>query len=131
MSMTDPIADMLTRIRNGQIRGKITITMPLSKLKLAIARLLQEEGYIADVAVDGEGVQAALVLKLKYFRGKPVIEYIQRVSRPGLRIYRGKGDLPTVWNGLGVAIVSTSQGLMTDRAARKAGHGGEILAFVA
>lgn len=131
MSMTDPIADMLTRIRNGQIRGKITITMPLSKLKLAIARLLLEEGYIADVAVDGEGVQAVLVLKLKYFRGKPVIEYIQRVSRPGLRIYRGKGELPKVWNGLGVAIVSTSQGLMTDRAARKAGHGGEILAFVA
>lgn len=131
MSVSDPIADMLTRIRNGQIRGKITITMPVSKLKLAVAKLLKEEGYIADVAVEGEGVKAVLALKLKYFRGKPVIEYVKRVSRPGLRIYRGKEDLPKVWGGLGIAIVSTSQGLMTDRAARKAGHGGEILAFVA
>ncbi|MEY6430969.1 30S ribosomal protein S8 [Thioalkalicoccus limnaeus] len=131
MSMSDPIADMLTRIRNGQERGKITITMPLSKKKLAIAELLRDEGYIADAAVDGAGPKATLVLKLKYFRGKPVIEYIKRVSRPGLRIYRGKDELPKVWGGLGIAIVSTSQGLMTDRAARKSGHGGEILAYVA
>ncbi len=131
MTITDPIADMLTRIRNGQARGKITIAMPLSKSKMAIAQLLKQEGYIADAVAEGEGVKATLVLKLKYFRGKPVIEHIKRVSRPGLRIYRGKDDLPKVWGGLGVAIVSTSQGLMTDRAARKAGQGGEILAFVA
>lgn len=132
MSMSDPIADMLTRIRNGQIRSKITITMPASKQKLAIATLLKDEGYIADASLDeGDSTKPVLVLKLKYFRGRPVIEYIKRVSRPGLRIYRGKDDLPKVWNGLGIAIVSTSQGLMTDRAARKAGHGGEILAYVA
>ena len=131
MSMSDPIADMLTRIRNGQQRGKITIMMPSSKKKLAIANLLKEEGYIADVQVETNGVKSQLVLKLKYYRGKPVIEYLKRVSRPGLRIYRGHEELPRVWAGLGVAIVSTSQGLMTDRAARAAGHGGEIIAFVA
>jgi small subunit ribosomal protein S8 len=130
--MTDPIADLLTRIRNGQARGKITITMPLSKQKRAIAELLKEEGYIADASVDeDDSGKPQLVLKLKYYRGKPVIEYLKRVSRPGLRIYRGKDELPRVWGGLGVAVVSTSQGLMSDRAARKAGHGGEILAFVA
>jgi small subunit ribosomal protein S8 len=129
--MSDPIADMLTRIRNGQIRGKVTISMPSSKQKVAIANLLRDEGYLADVQVEGEEPKPRLVIKLKYFRGKPVIEYLKRVSRPGLRIYRGKGELPQVRNGLGVAIVSTSQGLMSDRAARKAGRGGEILAYVA
>ncbi len=131
MSMSDPIADMLTRIRNGQIRGKVTIAMPASKQKLAIANLLKDEGYLSEVSLEGEGVKRQLVIKLKYFRGKPVIERLERVSRPGLRIYRGKDDLPKVWGGLGTAIVSTSQGVMTDRAARKAGHGGEIVAFVA
>lgn len=131
MSMSDPIADMLTRIRNGQIRGKVTIAMPLSKQKLAIANLLRDEGYLADVQVEGEEPKRQLVIKLKYYRGKPVIEYLKRVSRPGLRIYRGKGDLPQVRNGLGVTIVSTSRGLMSDRAARKEGYGGEILAYVA
>ena len=131
MSMSDPIADMLTRIRNGQVRGKVTITMPSSKQKDAIANLLKDEGYIADFSVEGEGAKPQLLLKLKYYRGKPVIEYLKRVSRPGLRIYRGKGELPEVWGGLGVAIVSTSKGLMSDRAARKAGFGGEILAYVA
>ncbi len=131
MSMSDPIADMLTRIRNGQIRGKVTIAMPASKQKLAIANLLKDEGYLSEVSLEGEGVKRQLVIKLKYFRGKPVIERLERVSRPGLRIYRGKDDLPKVWGGLGMAIVSTSQGVMTDRAARKAGHGGEIVAFVA
>ena len=132
MSMTDPIADLLTRIRNGQLRGKITISMPSSKQKLAIANLLKDEGYVAGVSVeDDEASKPQLVLRLKYYRGKPVIEEIKRVSRPGLRIYRGKNDLPSVWDGLGVAIVSTSQGLMTDRAAREAGQGGEIIAYVA
>jgi len=131
MSMSDPIADMLTRIRNGQTRGKVTISMPASKQKLAIANLLREEGYLNDVSVDGEGAKRLLSIKLRYHRGKPVIEYLKRVSRPGVRIYRGKDDLPTVWGGLGVAIVSTSKGLMTDRAARKAGFGGEIVAYVA
>jgi small subunit ribosomal protein S8 len=131
--MSDPIADLLTRIRNAQIRGKITIKMPSSKQKVAIANLLKDEGYIADASVESEadGHKPQLVLKLKYFRGRPVIETIQRVSRPGLRIYRSKDELPKVQGGLGVAIVSTSQGLMTDRAARKAGYGGEILAYVA
>ena len=133
MSMSDPIADMLTRIRNAQIRGKVTIQMPSSKQKIAIAELLKEEGYIAEASVQSElgEHKPQLVLKLKYFRGRPVIETIKRVSRPGLRIYRGAGELPKVQGGLGIAIVSTSQGLMTDRAARKAGHGGEILAYVA
>jgi small subunit ribosomal protein S8 len=129
--MSDPIADMLTRIRNGQMRGKITIAMPSSKQKVAVANLLKDEGYIADVTVEPNGVKPELVIKLKYFRGKPVIEQITRVSRPGLRIYRGKDNLPKVWAGLGIAIVSTSKGLMTDRAAREAGHGGEIIAYVA
>ena len=131
MSMSDPIADMLTRIRNGQIRGKVTISMPSSKQKIAIANLLRDEGYLSDVSVQDDGGKPQLVLKLKYHRGKPVIEYLKRVSRPGLRIYRGKDELPSVWGGLGVVIVSTSQGLMSDRAARKAGHGGEIIAYVA
>jgi len=131
MSTSDPIADMLTRIRNGQARGKITISMPSSKQKVAIASLLKDEGYIADYSIEADGGKPQLELKLKYFRGKPVIELIKRVSRPGLRIYRGKNDIPQVWGGLGIAIVSTSKGLMSDRAARTAGYGGEILAFVA
>ena len=131
MSMSDPIADMLTRIRNGQQRGKITIVMPSSKQKVAIANLLKDEGYIADATVEANGTKPELVIKLKYYRGKPVIELLQRVSRPGLRIYRNKNELPKVWAGLGIAIVSTSKGLMTDRAARQAGHGGEIIAYVA
>lgn len=131
MSMSDPIADLLTRVRNGQIRGKVTISMPSSKQKVAIANLLKDEGYIADVTAEEQGDKPQLVIKLKYHRGKPVIEYLKRVSRPGLRVYRGKDELPNVWGGLGVAIVSTSKGLMSDRAARAAGHGGEILAYVA
>jgi len=131
MSMSDPIADMLTRIRNGQVRGKITIAMPSSKQKVAIANFLREEGYLDEVSVESETKKSELVIKLKYYRGKPVIELLKRVSRPGLRIYRGKDELPQVMGGLGVAIVSTSKGLMPDRAARAAGHGGEILAYVA
>jgi len=130
MSMSDPIADMLTHIRNGQARGKVTITMPSSKQKVAIATLLKDEGYLDEV-IKLEGKKPQLVVKLRYYRGKPVIELLKRVSRPGLRIYRGKGDLPQVMGGLGVAIVSTSKGPMSDRAARAAGHGGEILAYVA
>lgn len=131
MSMSDPIADMLTRIRNGQQRGKITIVMPSSKLKVALANLLKEEGYITDATVETNGGKSELSIKLKYHRGKPVIEMLKRVSRPGLRIYRGQDALPKVWGGLGVVIVSTSKGMMTDRAARQAGHGGEIIAYVA
>jgi small subunit ribosomal protein S8 len=129
--MSDPIADMLPRNRNGQQRGKITIVMPSSKQKIAIANLLKEEDYIADALVETSGVKGELSLKLKYFRGKPVIELLKRVSRPGLRIYRSKDELPKVWGGLGIAIISTSKGLMTDRAARQTGHGGEIIAYVA
>lgn len=131
MSMSDPIADMLTRIRNGQARGKVTIVMPSSKLKVAIANLLKDEGYLADVAVESEGQKPLLIIKLKYYRGKPVIEMLKRVSRPGLRIYRGKDELPQVMAGLGVAIISTARGLMSDRAARASGQGGEVLAYVA
>ena len=131
MSMSDPIADMLTRIRNGQARGKVTISMPSSKQKVAIAQLLKDEGYLTDMSVEADGKKPQLVVKLKYHRGKPVIELLKRISRPGLRIYRGKDELPRVMGGLGVAIVSTSKGLMSDRAARAAGQGGEILAFVA
>lgn len=130
MSMTDPIADMLTRIRNGQTAEKVNVVMPSSKLKCAIAQVLKDEGYIEDFAkveVDGK---PALSVTLKYFQGQPVIERIDRVSKPGLRIYRGKSDIPDVVGGLGVAIVSTSQGVMTERAARAAGHGGEVLCTV-
>jgi small subunit ribosomal protein S8 len=129
--MSDPIADMLTRIRNGQQRGKVTIVMPSSKQKVALANLLKEEGYITDATVEARSEKSELSIKLKYHRGKPVIELLKRVSRPGLRIYRSCDDLPKVWGGLGVAIVSTSKGMMTDRAARQAGHGGEIIAVIA
>lgn len=130
MSMQDPIADMLTRIRNGQAANKVSITMPSSKLKIAIANVLKEEGYIESYNVDGE-IKPELEIKLKYFQGKAVVETIRRVSRPGLRIYKGKNDLPKVMAGLGIAVISTSKGVMTDRAARQAGLGGEIICYVA
>ncbi|WP_032108210.1 30S ribosomal protein S8 [Necropsobacter massiliensis] len=130
MSMQDPIADMLTRIRNGQAANKVAVTMPSSKLKVAIANVLAEEGYIESVKVL-EGTKPELEVTLKYFQGKPVVESIQRVSRPGLRIYKRKDELPKVMGGLGVAVVSTSKGVMTDRAARQAGLGGEIICYVA
>ena len=129
--MTDPIADMLTRIRNALAANKADVSMPASKQKAAIARVLKDEGYITDFRIDEkDGVKKSLVIELKYFDGKPVIEKIKRVSRPGLRIYKSKDELPRVMGGLGVAIVSTSNGLMSDRAARKAGHGGEVLCYV-
>lgn len=130
MSMTDPIADMLTRIRNAQRAGKAQVSMPLSRSKRAIAELLLEEGYVANIQVIEEGVKSLLVLELKYFDGRPVIEHLERISRPGLRIYRGSDQLPSVLGGLGVAIVSTSQGLMTDRTARAQGMGGEVVCTV-
>lgn len=130
MSMQDPIADMLTRIRNGQAATKVTVSMPSSKLKVSIAKLLKQEGYIEDFSVSGE-TKPELELTLKYFHGKPVVEKIQRVSRPGLRIYKRKDELPKVMAGLGIAVVSTSKGIMTDRAARQAGLGGEIICYVA
>ena len=130
MSMQDPIADMLTRIRNGQAANKVAISMPSSKLKVAIANVLADEGYIESVKVL-DGVKPELEITLKYFQGKPVVESIQRVSRPGLRIYKRKDELPKVMGGLGIAVVSTSKGVMTDRAARQAGLGGEIICYVA
>ena len=132
MSMTDPIADMLTRIRNAQAMGKPSVQMPASRIKFAIAQLLKDEGYVEDVATSEAGPgKRVMSLKLKYFQGRPVIEKIQRVSRPGLRKYRGNDALPTVLNGLGIAIVSTSKGLMTDAKARAEGLGGEVLCLVA
>ena len=130
MSMQDPIADMLTRIRNGQAANKVAINMPSSKLKVALANVLAAEGYSESVKVL-EGAQPELEITLKYFQGKPVVESIQRVSRPGLRIYKRKDELPKVMGGLGVAVISTSKGVMTDRAARQAGLGGEIICYVA
>ena len=130
MSMSDPIADMLTRIRNAQATDKVSVAIPASKVKLAIAKVLKDEGYIeefAQRAVDGKSV---IEIGLKYYAGKPVIEKIERVSRPGLRIYKGRDDIPRVLNGLGVAIVSTSRGVMTDRRARETGVGGEVLCIV-
>ncbi len=131
MSMSDPIADMLTRIRNGQAAGKVSVTLPASKKKLAIANVLKDEGYITDVSTSDVDGKPVMEITLKYFQGKPVIEMVKRVSRPGLRIYKGRDELPKVRGGLGIAIVSTSRGLMTDREARKQGHGGEVIAFVA
>jgi small subunit ribosomal protein S8 len=130
MTMTDPISDMLTRIRNGQKARKVSVSMPASKAKEAVARVLKEEGYIADYSVAGDGATKELSVELKYFEGAPVIERIQRASRPGLRIYRGKEELPQVLGGLGVAIVSTSAGVMSDREARKKGIGGEVICIV-
>lgn len=132
MSMTDPIADMLTRIRNAQSAAKAQVHMPSSKVKAAIAQVLRDEGYITDFAVaNTELGKAQLTVTLKYFEGRPVIERIERVSKPGRRVFRGKDELPKVLDGLGVAIVSTPKGMMSDRAARAAGHGGEIICFVA
>ncbi|TCV91342.1 30S ribosomal protein S8 [Biostraticola tofi] len=130
MSMQDPIADMLTRIRNGQTANKTAVSMPSSKLKVAIANLLKEEGFIEDYKIEGD-TKPTLELVLKYFQGKPVVETIQRISRPGLRIYKKKDALPKVMAGMGIAVISTSKGVMTDRAARQAGLGGEIICYVA
>ena len=131
MSMTDPIADLLTRIRNGQTARKPEVSMASSKLKTAIARVLKEEGYVADFRLDSEGQKTTLTIGLKYYDGRPVIDRIERVSRPGLRIYRGKDDLPKVLNGMGTVIVSTPKGVMTDKQARAIGQGGEVLCIVA
>ena len=128
--MTDPIADMLTRIRNGQSANKAQVSMPASKKKQAIAEVLKSEGYISDYKVEDAAGKAVLSVTLKYYEGRPVIDMLKRVSRPGLRIYKGKDELPSVQGGLGVAIVSTSKGVMSDRAARAAGEGGEVLCYV-
>ena len=130
MSMTDPIADMLTRIRNGQRANKVTVSMPSSGVKVSLAKVLQDEGYITGFSIESEGVKSDLTIELKYFEGLPVIEKIDRVSKPGLRIYRGNEDMPKVLGGLGVAIVSTSAGVMSDRQAREQGIGGEVLCVV-
>ena len=131
MSMTDPIADMLTRIRNAQMVGQADVSMPCSKLKVSIDQVLKDEGYIDDFAVREDGAKKELRIGLRYYAGRPVIERIERVSKPGLRVYKGRDGLPKVMNGLGVAIVSTSQGVMTDRKARATGIGGEVLCIVA
>jgi len=131
MSMTDPIADMLTRIRNGQASRKSSVTMPSSTAKVAIAKVLKDEGYINDFSTEQDGSKSSLTVDLKYFEGRPVIESVRRVSKPGLRIYRGSDDLPRVLGGLGIAIVSTSAGVMSDREARQKGIGGEVLCVVA
>ena len=131
MSMSDPIADMLTRIRNAQLVQKKVVLMPSSKVKVAIAQVLKDEGYIDGFQVKTEGAKSELEVALKYYAGKPVIERIERVSRPGLRVYKGRDAIPQVMNGLGVAIVTTPQGVMTDRKARQAGVGGEVLCYVA
>jgi len=129
--MSDPIADMLTRIRNAQGVQKNSVAMPSSKVKVAIANVLKDEGYIEDFAVTETGGKAELKIGLKYYAGRPVIERLERVSRPGLRIYKGKDEIPQVMNGLGVAIVSTPKGVMTDRKARATGVGGEVICYVA
>ena len=131
MSMSDPIADMLTRIRNAQMVEKTAVTMPSSKLKVAIAQVLKDEGYIDTFAIKGDAEKPELEIGLKYYAGRPVIERIERVSRPGLRVYKGRHQIPQVMNGLGVAIVTTPRGVMTDRKARAAGIGGEVLCYVA
>jgi small subunit ribosomal protein S8 len=130
MTMTDPISDMLTRIRNGQKARKVSVSMPASKAKEAVAKVLQDEGYVTGYATDGEGAEKSLTVELKYFEGVPVIETIQRSSKPGLRIYRGKDGLPKVLGGLGVAVVSTSAGVMSDKQAREKGIGGEVICVV-
>ncbi len=131
MSMSDPIADMLTRIRNAQVVQKTTVIMPSSKIKIAIADVLKNEGYIEDFMVVTVADKAELKIALKYYVGRPVIERLERVSRPGLRVYKGKDEIPSVMNGLGVAIVSTPKGVMTDRKARATGVGGEVICYVA
>ena len=131
MSMSDPIADMLVRIRNAQMVGHTEVAMPASKIKASIAQVLKDEGYIEDFALRDSGVHKELAIALKYYAGKPVIERLERVSKPGLRVYRGRDDIPRIMNGLGVAILSTSRGVMTDRKARADGVGGEVLCIVA
>ena len=131
MSMSDPIADMLTRIRNAQMVGHTEVAMPASRLKTSIAKVLKDEGYIEDFALRENGVMKELRIALKYYAGRPVVERLERVSKPGLRVYRGRDDIPRVMNGLGVAILSTSRGVMTDRKARADGVGGEVLCIVA
>lgn len=131
MSMSDPIADLLTRIRNAQMVAKATVSLPSSKVKAAIAQVLKDEGYIDGFQVKTEGGKSELEITLKYYAGRPVIERIERVSRPGLRVYKGRHEIPNVMNGLGVAIVTTPKGVMTDRKARQAGIGGEVLCYVA
>ncbi|ADU91481.1 30S ribosomal protein S8 [Taylorella equigenitalis] len=131
MSMSDPIADMLTRIRNAQQVEKVSVSMPSSKLKVAIAAVLKEEGYIENYQVSGDKAKPELEIELKYYKDEPVISRIERVSRPGLRVYKGHDSIPQVMNGLGVAIVSTSRGVMTDRKARSEGVGGEVICYVA
>ena len=131
MSMTDPISDMLTRIRNAQLVGHAEVAMPASKLKASIAQVLKDEGYIEDFALREKGAKKELAIGLKYYAGRPVIERLERVSKPGLRVYKGRDAIPKVLNGLGVAILSTSRGVMTDRKARADGVGGEILCIVA
>lgn len=131
MSMSDPIADMLTRIRNGQMAGHSNVVIPSSKVKVALAKVLQDEGYVSTYSIKEINGKSELSVGLKYFEGKPVIEMIKRVSRPGLRVYKNKNELPKVIAGMGVAIVSTSQGIMSDRQARTAGVGGEIICYVA
>ena len=130
MSLQDPISDMLTYIRNGQARNKRDVNMPTSKLKVAVANVLKEEGYITDFSVSDDEVKKTLTVELKYFEGKPVIDTLKRVSRPSLRTYRAKDELPTILNGLGIAIVSTPKGVMTDKSARQQGVGGEVLCLV-
>jgi len=130
MSMTDPISDFLTRIRNGQAAAHPDVSLPSSKVKLALAQVLKDEGYIEDFSTAVDDGKTTLRLQLKYYRGKPVIDRIERVSRPGLRVYKGKDELPSILGGLGVAIVSTSKGVMTDKQARAAGHGGEVLCII-
>ena len=131
MSMSDPIADMLTRIRNGQMAGHANVVMPSSKVKMAIAKLLENEGYISAYSIKQNEGKSELSVDLKYFDGKPVIEMVKRVSRPGLRVYKNKDELPNVIGGLGTAVISTSKGIMTDRDARQAGIGGEVVCYVA
>lgn len=130
MSMSDPVSDMLTRIRNGQGANKVTVDIPSSKVKQAIAQVLKDEGFIEDFSVSKEGVKSTIVVTLKYYMGEPVISKVRRVSRPGLRTYKSVDELPRVIGGMGIAIISTSNGVMSDRAARAAGHGGEVLCTV-
>ena len=131
MSMSDPIADMLTRIRNAQLAEKLSVAMPSSRVKASIAQVLKDEGYIEEFKIRDEDGKSTLEIALKYYAGEPVIEKIERVSRPGLRIYKGRDEIPKIMNGLGIAIVSTSRGVMTDRKARATGIGGEVLCIVA
>ena len=130
MSMSDPIADMLTRIRNGQSAEKVSVSMPTSKFKVSIANVLKDEGYITDYRLEGEGAKQNLVIDLKYYMGEPVIDKIKKISRPGLRIYKSAEELPQVIGGMGIAIISTSKGVMTDRTARENGQGGEVICTV-